>query len=122
VLGVGQDERGPGDAADLAGTGGDVLEGAPAAGEHGEPAFAQAAQRALDGVARAGVDVEFPAAAGLLDGNQDADAGAFIAGIGQSGQAGGGGVVERGQCMGARGGDVVRLFAKIKPGCPNLFR
>ena len=85
MLEVGQDERGPGDDADLAGAGSDVLEAAPAAGEQGEPAFAQAAQRALDGVARADVDVGFLAAGGLPDGNQDAGAGAFIAGVGQGG-------------------------------------
>ena len=43
----------------VAAGGGDVLEGAPAAGEQGEPAFAQAAQGTLDGVAGAGVNVEF---------------------------------------------------------------
>jgi hypothetical protein len=68
VLEVSQDERGPGDAADLAGAGGDVLEGAPAVGEQSEPAFAQAAQRALDGVAGASIDVEFLPAGGCLTG------------------------------------------------------
>jgi len=43
VLEMGEDERGPGDVADLAGAGGDVLQGAPAAGEQRESAFAQAA-------------------------------------------------------------------------------
>ena len=100
MLDVSQDERGPGDDSDLAGAGGNVLEGAPAAGEQGEPPFAQAAQRALDGVARAGIDVGFLAAGRLPDGNQDADAGAFIAGIGQGGQARGGGTVKRGQGVG----------------------
>jgi hypothetical protein len=46
----------------LLGLGGDVLKRAPAAGEQREPAFAQAAKRALDGIAGAGVDVQFPAA------------------------------------------------------------
>ncbi len=94
---MGEDERGAGDVAGFARAGGDVLEGAPALVEQGEPAFAQAAQGALDGVAGAGIDVEFPAIAGLFDGNVDAYSGALIAGVGQGGQAGGGGVVERGQ-------------------------
>ena len=40
VLEMGEDERGTGDVADLAGAGGDVLQGAPAAGEQRESAFA----------------------------------------------------------------------------------
>jgi hypothetical protein len=52
----------------LAGAGGDVAQGAPAAGEQGEPAFAQAAQRTLDGVAGAGIDIQFPPAVGCLTG------------------------------------------------------
>ena len=55
---MGQDQGGSGDVADLAGAGGDVLEGAPAAREQGEPAFPQAAQRAEQGVAGAGIDIE----------------------------------------------------------------
>jgi hypothetical protein len=47
-----------------------VLEGAPAAGEQGEPAFTQAAQRTLDGVAGAGIDIEILPVCGLLDGMQ----------------------------------------------------
>jgi hypothetical protein len=78
---MGQDERGAGDAADFAGAGGDVLQGAPPAGEQGEPAFAQAAQGPLDRITGAGIDVEFPAAGGLFDGNQDADARALISGV-----------------------------------------
>jgi hypothetical protein len=61
MLEMGQDGRGAGGIASLAGAGGDVLEGAPAAGEQGEPAFARAAQGPLDGVAGTGVDVQFPA-------------------------------------------------------------
>jgi hypothetical protein len=49
VFEMGKDEGGAGDVADLAWAGGDVLEGAPAAGEQGEPAFSQAAQRPLSG-------------------------------------------------------------------------
>jgi hypothetical protein len=48
---MGKDKRGAGDAADLAGAGGDVLEDAPALGEQREPAFSQAAQGAEHGVA-----------------------------------------------------------------------
>jgi hypothetical protein len=51
VLEAGEDEGGAGDAADFAGAGGDVLEGAPALVEQGEPAFALAAQGPVDGVA-----------------------------------------------------------------------
>ena len=69
---MGEDERGAGDIADFARAGGDVLEGAPAAGEQDEPAFAQAAQRALKGVAGAGVDVEFPPVGRLFDRDVDA--------------------------------------------------
>jgi NAD(P)H-dependent flavin oxidoreductase YrpB (nitropropane dioxygenase family) len=71
---MGEDEGCTGDAANFAGAGGDVLEGAPAAGEQGKPAFAQAAQGALDGVAGTGIEVRLPAAGGIFDGNQDADA------------------------------------------------
>ena len=49
-----QDECGAGDVPDLARACGDVPEDAPAACEQGEPAFAQAAQGTLEGVARAG--------------------------------------------------------------------
>ena len=68
MLELGEDEGGAGDVADLAGAGGDVLEGAPALVEQGEPAFAQAAQGTLDGVAGAGIDVQFPPAGGCLAG------------------------------------------------------
>jgi len=40
---MGEDECGASDVADFAGAGGDVLEGAPAAGEQGEPAFPETA-------------------------------------------------------------------------------
>ena len=61
---MGQDERGAGDVADFAGAGGAVLEGAPALVEQGEPAFAQAAQGPLDGVAGAGAESEVVGAGG----------------------------------------------------------
>src|SRR5215470_14101194 len=71
---MGEDKRGAGDVADLARAGGDVLEGAPALVEQGEPAFAQAAQRALDGVAGTGIDIQLLPAGGLSDRDEDADA------------------------------------------------
>jgi hypothetical protein len=83
VFEMGQDEGGAGDGTGFAGAGGDVLEAAPALVEQGEPAFAEAAQGTRDGVAGAGVDVEFSAASGLLDGNQDAGARALISGVGK---------------------------------------
>jgi hypothetical protein len=104
---MGKDERRAGDVADFAGAGGDVVKSAPSAGEQGEASFSQAAKRTLEGVAGAGIDVKFLAAGRLPDGNHDADACALLAGIGQGGQAGGGGLVERGQGVGAGRGDVV---------------
>jgi hypothetical protein len=68
VLEMGEDERGAGDVADFAGAGGDVLEGAPAAGEQGEPAFAQAPQRALDRIAGAAIDIQSRPPVGCLTG------------------------------------------------------
>ena len=91
----------------FAGAGGDVLECAPAAGEQCEPLFPEAAQGALDGVAGAGIDIEFLTARGLSDGDQDADARAVVAGIGEGGQLRRGGPVERGQGVDAGGGEVV---------------
>ena len=68
IFEMGQDQGGAGDVAGLAGAGGDVLEGAPAAGDQGEPAFAQAAQRAEQGVVGAGIDIEVLPAGGCLTG------------------------------------------------------
>jgi hypothetical protein len=113
---MGEDEGGAGDVADLAGAGGDVAEGTPATGEQREPAFAQAAQRALDGVAGTGIDIELPAASGLFDGNQDADTCTVISGVGQRGQARGGCLVESGQGVGAGGGDVAHRRPRRLPG------
>jgi hypothetical protein len=59
---MGEDECGAGNVADLAGADGDVLEGAPALVEQREPAFAEAAQGALEGIAGAGGNIEFPSA------------------------------------------------------------
>jgi len=64
---MGEDKGGAGDVADFARAGGDVVEGAPAAGVQGEPSFPEAAQGALEGVAGAVIDVEFPAAGRLPD-------------------------------------------------------
>jgi len=47
---MGEDEGRAGDVADPAGADGDVLQRPPTAGEQGEPAFAQATQRPLEGV------------------------------------------------------------------------
>src|SRR5437764_13440140 len=94
-----ENKRRAGDVADFARAGGDVVEGAPPAGEQGEPSFPQAAQGTLEGIAGTGIDVKFAAARWLPDGNQDSDARAVITGVGQGGQAGGGSLVERGQGM-----------------------
>jgi len=51
-----------GGVADFAGAGGDVVKGAPPAGEQRGPSFPEAAQGTLEGVAGAGIDVRFPAA------------------------------------------------------------
>jgi len=71
MLEVGEDEGRLSYARDLARAGGDMLEGAPALGEQGEPAFAEAAQGTLDGVAGAGVDIKVPAVWGLFDRDED---------------------------------------------------
>src|SRR5436305_4781689 len=92
---MGEDERGAGDVADFAGAGGDVLQGAPPAGEQGEPAFTQAAQRPLKSVIGAGADIQLPAAGRLFDWDVDADARTVISRVGQGGQARRGGLVER---------------------------
>src|SRR6266487_1193803 len=80
---MGEDQCGAGDVSDLAWAGGDVLQDAPAVGEQGEPAFAQAAQRTLKRVAGAGIEVMFPAAGWLLDRDEDADRGAVVPGVGR---------------------------------------
>ena len=55
-----------------------VLEGAPAAGEQREAAFAQAARRAEQRAAGAGIDIEVPLVGGLPGGDVDADARAVV--------------------------------------------
>jgi hypothetical protein len=58
VFEVGEHECGFDDVTDLAGAGGEVAQCAPAAGQECEPAFAQAAQPAQQGVVGAAVDAE----------------------------------------------------------------
>src|SRR5450755_3283681 len=84
---MGEDECGAGNVADLAGAGGDVLESAPALVEQGEPAFAETAQGALEGIAGAGANIEFPSAGGLLDRDMNADAGAVVTRVGRVGRS-----------------------------------
>jgi hypothetical protein len=104
VFEVGEDQRGAGDVTDLPGASGDVLQDAPALVEQGEPAFAQAAQRALDGVSGAATGIQFPPVSRLFDRHVDADVGAVVAKVGKGRQAiGGRGPVQRGQGVGAGG-------------------
>ena len=108
---LGQDEGGADYAGGVAGAGGDVLEGGPAAGEQGKSAFSGGAQPAQEKVAGALVDVEFSVRGslflqGVLGGGVHADAGALVAGVGQAGQAEGRGAVESRQGMDAGGVDV----------------
>ena len=104
---MGENEGGAGDVTDFRWACGDVLKGPPAAGEQGEPAFAEASHRPLDGVAGAGIDIEFPAICGLLDWDVQADAGAVVAGISEGWQAIRGSTVKPGQGVPAGSGDVV---------------
>jgi hypothetical protein len=83
---MGEYECGFDDVADLAGAGGDVVEGSPAAGEDGEAAFADAAQAAQESVAGAVVDVEDPVTGGVFDRGVHADPGAVVAAVSQRGQ------------------------------------
>jgi hypothetical protein len=96
-----------------------VLHDAPAAGEQGEPAFAQAAQGTLKRVAGAGIEVKFPAAGWLLDRDEDADPGAVVPRVGEGGQASCGGPVQGGQGMGAgRSACCPRRSARWRPWSP----
>jgi hypothetical protein len=83
VFEMGQDERGAGDITDLARAGSDPLEGAPAALEQGEPAFAAAPDRADQHVAGQGIDIEGRAVAAGLGRDGDGRAGAVAAGVGR---------------------------------------
>ena len=62
-----------------------MLQGAPAAGEQGEPALAETAQRPEQRVAGAGIDIEDPSACGLLDRDVNADACAVVSGSARAG-------------------------------------
>jgi hypothetical protein len=115
---MGEDQGGPGDVADSAWAGGDVLQGPPAAGEQGKPAFAQAAQLAEERVAGAGIDIEFLAAGWLPDRDADADAGALVSQISRGGQPVRGRDVERRQGVDAGGGEVVHR-SRLNPGDPQ---
>jgi hypothetical protein len=57
---MGADQGGADDVSDLAQAGGEVMEGAPAAGEQGERALAQAAKRPLERGIGACIDIEVP--------------------------------------------------------------
>src|SRR5438876_5821410 len=121
VLDLCEDERGFGDVAYLGRADSDVLKGAPAFLQEGEPAFALVAQAAQQYVAafRVGIEIAF---AGLFDRDEDSGAGALVAGIGEAGKgfqpgpqagqdelAGGGGVVgAAGQGAGGPPRDAVR--------------
>jgi hypothetical protein len=76
-------------------------------GEQGEPALAEAAQRTLNGVAGAGIDIKFPAVCGLLDRDVHTDARAVLAGISKGRQASRGSPVQPAPGMAAGSGDVV---------------
>ena len=79
MLVLGEDEGGAGYLGDAAGAGGDVLEGCPALGEQGEPAFPLTAQFAQQRVAGAGKVAGRRVFLGVLRGDEDADAGAVVA-------------------------------------------
>ena len=68
VLEMGEDKGGAGDVADFARAGGDVLQGAPAAGEQGEPSFPEAVQGALEGVTGTGLTSSSRPPGGCLTG------------------------------------------------------
>lgn len=83
---MGEGECGFDHVPDLAGAGSDVVESAPAAGEDGESAFAQAAQAAQECVVGAGVHVEDLVTCGLFDRGVRANTRALVAAVGQRGQ------------------------------------
>jgi hypothetical protein len=64
-----------------------VLQRPPAAGEQGEPAFAQAAQRPLDAIAGAGIAIEVLAAGRLAHRDVDADPSSVVSRADQGRQA-----------------------------------
>jgi hypothetical protein len=61
----------------------------------------------LEGVAGAGIDIEVLAAGRLAHRDVDADPGSVVSRVGQGRQARCGGGVQRGERVGAGGGDVV---------------
>src|SRR6202000_2796412 len=106
MLELREDEGSLGYLGGAVGVGGDVLEGGPALGEQGEPAFPAAAQVAEQRVPGAGAGVEFLVSGGLFHGDEDAYSSALVAGIGEARHSQGGGAVEGGQGVPAGGGDV----------------
>jgi hypothetical protein len=117
VLELGEDEGGTGYLGGTAGVGGDVLEGGPALGEQGEPAFSPAAQVAQQGVPGTGVNIEFLVPGGLFHRGEHADSSALVAAVGEARHSKGGCPVEGGQGVEAGGGDVVDGAAR--PGRPR---
>ena len=107
MLELGEDEGCAGYLGGAAGVCGDVLEGGPALGEQGEPAFPAAAQVAEQRVAGAGSGVEFLVPGWFFDRGEDAYSGSFVAEVGQRRDSEGGGAVEGGQGVPAGGGQVV---------------
>lgn len=90
-----EDKGGADNLGELAGAGGGVLEGSPALGEQGEPAFSlesEAAQERVPGLAAGG---ETLASAGVLHRDVNADPGTLVAAVGQGGHAEGGSAVCR---------------------------
>ena len=88
MLELGEDEGRLGDGADFAGADHYALRGLPALGYQGEAALALVTHGAQQCVSGPGVRVEFPAAGWLPHRNMNTVACAFVAGVGQHGQAG----------------------------------
>jgi hypothetical protein len=76
------------DAADTAWAEADVLEGAPALYQQGEPAFAQTPQGSKQGIVGPGIDVEFPPVFRLFHRREYSLASALVAGVGEDGHLG----------------------------------
>ena len=105
---VGEDECGAGDVADFAGAGGDVLEGAPALVEQGEPAFSPRQRRDRWRALRERVSISRSRpSGGCLTGMWMPIPVPSSPGVGQGGQSGGGGAVEGGQGVDAGGGQIM---------------
>jgi hypothetical protein len=82
------------------------------------PTYTEAAQGTLDGVAGAGVDVEVSCAGGLLDGNQDSDAGALVSRIARAGRPAASGVVQSRNHRSPSTACQKQVRAWLPPGCP----